>query len=221
MTATRPSVLSRLALAACLGGTLVLPACLVRLGSGWDETNVGGRSVSVDGDSLTVDGTHLPYSRWVDVDAAAAGAGELHFATATGPIELAGSPAGFALQARLWSEFEGDGRVELRGGELVATSDRGGVVFVNEIKGSVPPAAQLKLESGTGPVAVSGLAGAPSLKGTTGTGELVLSSCEVRAVDLESGTGDIVLRGGHCDSIAQDLGTGDLQLLEGVTVGAR
>ena len=231
MTATRPAVLSRLALAVSLGGLLALPACMINLGAGWDDVTVGGRSVSVKGNVLTVDGTDLNYSRWVDVGVADAGTGELHLATATGPIELAGASAGLVLQARLWSEFEGDGRVELRGGELVTTSDRGGVLLVNELKGTVPPAAPLKLESGTGPVTVSGLLGAPSFDGQTGTGELVLKGCEAREIQVESGTGalrlsdckagrieissgtgDVLLSGCDTDELKFESGTGDVEL---------
>jgi len=200
---------------------LGLPACVFQLGGsgGWDwsgpqvhnhtNTTINGRQVNVDDGVITVDGVRLNHSRWVQASFDGAPGAPLHVATASGGIELHAAPGAGSLSVLLHSQVPEDGRVVVKDGELVAEGERG-VVFLDEVHGSLPAGVALRVSTSTGEIQLHGFAGAPGLDVDSGIGDILLDACSAGTVHVQAGTGDVAVRGGAGQQLSVDCGTGDI-----------
>ena len=204
---------------------VLLPACvLVVRGNGdWDwqgwsddwsdsccTSYVEGREVQVDEDGVvTIDDVELHYQRWVDVAVTADQGSIFRASTASGPIDLHGVEGAGAISVLLHIEYEGDGRVSLDGGKLIAQGNHG-EVFIDAVRGSLPRTLELSLSSGIGEIALRDFGGGPLIKVENGTGAVSLADCSAPAVELNSGTGDVRVEGGTAERLEVDVGTSEV-----------
>jgi DUF4097 and DUF4098 domain-containing protein YvlB len=200
---------------------LAVPACVIHIGShgDWDfegptshshsTSSVNGQMVETGDGEVSVDGTRLPYSRWVEATLEADPAAALHVQTASGSIQLTGGDGPSHVSALVWSEFEGDGKVVIEKGELVARGERG-KTLIDEVRGQLPRGAALRADSGTGDVELHGFAGAPELGLGSGTGHLLAHDCATTSLHAKSGTGDVRVEGGSGERLDAESGTGDI-----------
>lgn len=220
-----------LALLAC-AALLCIPACLVTVDDdglevhGWDEwdevlgghhgdgghdrVTLHGQEVEVDDGALRVDGVWLRHQRWVDLELASVPGAALEVSVASGPVALDAAPAGVWLSVLLFSEHEGDGRVALEDGRLVAQGERG-KVLVDAVRGRLPAGTALRAGSGTGDVQLSGFAG-DSLRAASGTGAVRILCSDARHLEVESGTGAVSVLAGSPQQLRVSSGTGDVAL---------
>ncbi|HZM00241.1 MAG TPA: DUF4097 family beta strand repeat-containing protein [Planctomycetota bacterium] len=196
---------------------LMTAGCMVQVSScGGSWLTIGEHSISEQDGKLVVDDVLLPYERWVEVELAAPGAGRLEVETALGPVELQGAAQeSCRLSARVHSEREGDGQVSIEGGRLVATSQQGGKVFLDAVKGSVPEALGLKIVTGTGDVSVERVAKGGPLAIDTGTGEITVRESEPASLTIETGTAAVRLERGGAARVRVDSGAGDVLVVDG------
>jgi Toastrack DUF4097 len=200
---------------------LALPACVIRVGShgDWDfegptshgrsTTTINGQMVESSEGEIRVDGTRLPYSRWVEATLDAEPGAALHVQTACGAIQLTGADGPPRVSALVWSEFEGDGRVTIEKGELIARGERG-KTLIDEVRGQLPRGAALRADSGTGDVELRGFAGATGLDLGSGTGDVLAHDCAAASLHARSGTGDVRVEGGTGEQLQAESGTGDV-----------
>jgi hypothetical protein len=193
---------------------LLAVGCVVRL-DGWDGSNlfVSGHSVEERDGALIVDDVRLDYDRWVDVAASVGGLERLELATATDAIELDGEAGGECrLQVRLYSEHPEDGVVELVDGKLEPRSHAGGKLFINSIRGSIPEHLALRVSTGTGDIALRGVAAGAALEIATGTGYMTVHDNRSEALEVDTGTGDLLIEGGLGGSLEVESGTGSVKV---------
>ena len=202
-------------------GTWLLPllmlGCMVRVEScegSWHFS--GDHSVSERDGKLVVDGVRLDHERWVDVDLKADGLQQLAIETATGPVELrGGEPESCKLSVRVHSSVAEDGEVVIEDGKLAVRSQHQGTVFINAVRGTVPPEMALVIGTGTGDVLVEQAAKARSLSIDTGTGKVVMRNSEPASLDIDSGSSDVRLEQGGAASVKVDVGAGDVLIVDG------
>ena len=210
--------MKRLVICAALA-LLAVPACVLHIGS--DDWGLHGASVSEstsavnghmiktrDGE-LFMDETRLSYSRWVEADLSADPGAAVHVQTASGPIVLQGAEGQPRFSVLMWSEFEGDGRIVLENGELMAQGTRG-KAFIDEVRGQFPRGLLLRADSGTGDVQLRGFAGSTGLDLGSGTGDLLAEDCAAATLHARSGTGDVRVQGGSGKLLDLASGTGDV-----------
>ncbi|MGQ0552263.1 MAG: DUF4097 family beta strand repeat-containing protein [Planctomycetota bacterium] len=197
-----------LALLICVGLLLLTAGgCVFSYGG----SSHNGFNVSEDGRGLNVDGVLLQHQRWVDVGDDVAGSGAISLASATGPITIEGQESGpVALQALVYSEFEGEGTVVRDGEHLRAESARG-KVYINSWRGTLPHGRDLTLSSGTGKIELKQYTGG-GLEVETGTSDLRLTEVNATSLDAESGTGDLLWKNVSTPRLEIETGTGSLSL---------
>ena len=202
-------------------GAWLLPllalGCMVRVESCGDSwLTIGEHSVSERDGKLVVDGVVLPHDRWVDVELKADGVAQLAVETATGPVELrGGAPESCKLSVHVHSSLQGDGEIDIADGKLRVRSTRDGTVFINGVRGSVPPEMGLVIETGTGDVLIEQAAKGRALSIDTGTGEVTVRESEPASVDVDAGSADVRLERGGAASVNVDVGAGDVHVVDG------
>jgi hypothetical protein len=212
-----------------LGGSLLAAGCEVSL----------GHDLSMREGHLEVDGVRLEHERWVDAQLDASALASLAIDTASGPIELAGDPAGAcALSVHVYSEHEGDGEVYLDGDRLRLRSSLGGKVFLDGVKGTVPQGLalvlgtasgditldragqgrDLELSTASGDVVVRGSA-PESILVSTASGDVLVEATSAASIRSQTASGDMAVKGGAWGTIRGDTASGDLRL-QGCSVEA-
>lgn len=198
---------------------LAVPACVLHIGDdGWgfdglssnsSSSMVNGQMVTSRDGKISMDGTPLVWSRWVEAEMSADAGASVHVQTANGPIVLEGTSGKGRFSVLMWSEFEGDGRIVLEDGELLARGEHG-KVFIDEVRGTLPLGIALRADSGTGDVHLRGFSGSAALDLRSGTGDLHAQDCEATSLHGDSGTGDLKVSGGSGERLDLTSGTGDV-----------
>ena len=191
-----------------------------------------GHDLSMHDGKLSLDGVELPHERWVDAQLDASGAGTLAIDTASGPIELTGDPAGAcALSVRVYSQHEGDGEVYLDGGRLAVRSQRGGKVFLDGVRGTIPQGLALELGTASGEIVIeragqgrdcelSTASGGVVVRGSepsglrvrTASGDVLVEATSARSLQASTASGDVSVKGGAWGTIRSDTASGQLRL---------
>ena len=202
-------------------GTWLLPlltlGCMMRVEScGGSWHSIGDHSVTERDGKLVVDGVRLDHERWVDVVLEADGLEQLAVETATGPVELrGGAPGSCTLSVRVHSSLADDGEVFIADGKLGVRSQQEGTVFINGVRGEVPPQMALVIGTGTGDVLVEQAAKDRSLSIDTGTGTIIVRNSEPASVDVAAGSADVRLEQGGSASVKVEVGAGDVRIVDG------
>ena len=176
---------SRLALILAIP-LLVLPACQT-------GARIQGSTVSDHDGRLFMDGAPVDFHREVNLQGELAGPVRLRLSSATATVDVVGGPgSSYELVVDLYTEYEGDGVVELVDDQLVASSEMDGAVLVNGIRGRLPEGVSLEIETGTGDIYVTSFVGTNVvLDLKSGTGNVQVASCNVGEVVVDSGIGDV------------------------------
>lgn len=215
MSHPRRHIVSRAAGAAVLAGMLLCSACVIHLG-GWGgetSTSLNGVNVSVRDGRVFAEGVELPFSRWEVVSGSLDPAGAVKLATATGPLTLDGAAGdAYRLEARVFSEVEGDGVPGFVDGALTVTPTEGRQAIIDGIRGTLPAGIQVEASSGTGEVRLAGFDGGRDLRLQSGTALIALARSKVGRLELDSGTAEIELDAVEGSEVHLVTGTGDVVL---------
>jgi len=190
--------------------TLALAILVPALSACHIGMHMQGSHVSDQDGRLFVDGAPVDFHREVTLQGDLGEIAALRFNVPTGSIDLVGGPGNtFELVVDLYTEFEGDGEVELSGGELQVTSGMDGAVLVNAIRGRLPEGVSLDLRAGTGDIFVTSFVdNTAQLDLESGTGNVQVSSCRVDQLKVECGTGDIRSTDSAAARVQVSMGTG-------------
>lgn len=198
-----------------------LPALLLTLAallsacsfSSSNQTTVFGMRISEVAGEFSVDGEPVPFARTESVSLDLAGVSALDVATSTGEIVLTGTEGTTAeLEVEILSQVEGDGRVVVDGGRLMAVSDADGKVFINVVRGTLPRGVVASVRSGTGDVSLSDLVRSGGLDVESGTGAIVLRGGASDPLDVQAGVGEVAIEGWTTGSLGIETGTSAIRL---------
>ena len=197
--------MKRLALVTALTAVVLIPACTTSMSLS------DARSISERDGILYLDDVPLPHHREVSVEGILETGSLLFMRTALGAIDVSGVPgSNVNLTIDLYSEYEGDGEVQIDGEEITTFSNVRGKLLVNGIRGTIPEGTSLRVHSSTGEISLAGFAGESSIRIASGTGEIRMSNCGINDLDINTGTGNIFLDQVQIDDLLISSGTGDL-----------
>jgi hypothetical protein len=129
----------------------------------------------------------------------------------TAAVDLVGCPGTtFELVVDLYTEIEGDGGVELTDGVLTAWSEKDGAVLINGIRGRVPEGLSLDVRSATGDVWLASFMNGQNLRVEAGTGAVAVSGCDVNQIAVDTATGEVRMSDCTAETVSMDLGVGSL-----------
>ena len=175
-----------------------------------------GHDISMRDGRLTLDGVELPHERWVEAQLDASALKELVINTASGPIELAGDSAGACtLSVHVYSEHEGDGEVYLDGGRLRVRSQRGGKVFLDGVKGTVPHDLALELGTASGEITVERAGQGREFELSTASGGVIVRGSEPAAIRVSTASGDVTVESTSAATLKASTASGDVSVTGG------
>ena len=173
--------------------------------------------ISCDGvidENSTVDGYKLEYEGQTTL-AQTYTADTLEIESGIATIDLKGD-SGSSLNLLIgYREYEpGDASISIQDGKITTSSKSGKPVLLTSIVGTIPANLNLKVESGTGSVALAQLSQSASVAIETGTGKVVLSDVQSKSIGIDTGTGAVNMDRCLAVSAVVNTGTGSIYMSE-------